>query len=383
MKMKRIAVWLLFVLALSGCGQMGRGEEKQQTKEEDNRPVYESFQAEESTDDMQKPAKLKEEKVVPTEKIQELEKGLSAVQYKGDYGFENFLANGGASSDGEVLDFLTNNLMSKSDTRGLLFESEMFGCSTISVKNMGDGYLFGRNFDWMACDAMVVASYPENGYASISTVNMDFIRQGTGLASLFLSDDVLALAALYAPLDGMNEKGLCISVNMIQDGSDIDQNTDKTDITTTTAIRLLLDKAATVEEAVELLKSYDLHASMNYMVHFAIADAAGNSAAVEYIENEMQVIETPVLTNFYLSEGEKQGIGTEQSHIRYEALEKALSRSEEMDAAMVRDVLDSVSKDNYGSGESTEWSIIFDQNALTAHYYHRENYESGYLFNLK
>jgi len=74
--------------------------------------------------------------------------------------------------------------------------------------------------------------------------------------------------------DGMNEKGLCISVNMIQDGSDIDQYRNNTNITTTTTIRLLLDKAANVDEAVELLNSYDLHASMNYMVHFAIADAS-------------------------------------------------------------------------------------------------------------
>lgn len=43
---------------------------------------------------------------------------------------------------------------------------------------------------------------------------------------LFLS------AALYAPLDGMNEKGVAISVNMIQDSAVIDQNTEKPDITT-------------------------------------------------------------------------------------------------------------------------------------------------------
>ena len=39
----------------------------------------------------------------------------------------------------------------------------------------------------------------------------------------------------------MNEKGLAVSVNMIQDSEDINQDTAKPDITTTTAIRLLLD----------------------------------------------------------------------------------------------------------------------------------------------
>ncbi len=40
------------------------------------------------------------------------------------------------------------------------------------------------------------------------------------------------------------------------------------------AVRLLLDRAASVDEAVELLSQYDLHASAGMMVHFAIAEAA-------------------------------------------------------------------------------------------------------------
>ena len=159
-------------------------------------------------------------------------------------------------------------------------------------------------------------------------------------------------------------------------------STDKPDITTTTAIRLMLDKAANVEEALALLEQYDLHASMNYMIHFAIADNSGNSVAVEYVDNEMIVIETPILTNFYLEEGEKQGIGTQQSHTRFEILTRTLEENAAMTALEVRDALDSVSKDNFGEFESTEWSVVFDQSALTAVYYHRENYEVGYSFEL-
>ena len=70
----------------------------------------------------------------------------------------------------------------------------------------------------------------------------------------------------------MNEKGLAVAVNMIQDSGTIEQNTDRPDITTTTAVRLLLDQADSVDEALKLLGQYDLHASMGMMVHFAIAD---------------------------------------------------------------------------------------------------------------
>lgn len=222
----------------------------------------------------------------------------------------------------------------------------------------------------------------EKSIASVSTVNLDFIRQGAGMAGSLLSDDMMVKAALYAPLDGMNERGLCVSVNMIQDRATISQKTGKTALTTTTAIRLLLNQAVTVEEALELLSQYDLHASMNYMVHFAIADADGNSVAVEYIDNEMVVTETSVLTNFYLAEGEKQGIGTRQSHERFDILTETLTGKPAMTQAEVRDALDSVSKDNFGEFESTEWSIVFDQSALTATYYHRENYGNAYFFQI-
>ena len=44
----------------------------------------------------------------------------------------------------------------------------------------------------------------------------------------------------------------------------------------------------------------------------------------------------------------------------------------------VRDALDSVSKDNFGEFESTEWSIVMNLSAGEARYYHRENYEQDY-----
>ncbi len=351
---------LLLMVIVSGCGNtVGERENVQDTEEQ---------------------KETKKEYIVVTDAVTELESGLSVVRLTGDYGFDDFLKQGGAKSDAEVLKYLTGTLLG--ETRGLSFEGAAFGCSTISVKNTEGGYYFGRNFDWNTCDALTVIYYPEKGYASFSTVNLDFVKQGAGFASNFLSDETLAAAALYAPLDGMNEKGLCVSVNMIQDTDTISQNTDKPDITTTTSIRLLLNQAADVDEAVELLKQYDFHASMDYMIHLAIADSSGKSIAVEFIDNAMQVIETPILTNYYLADGEKSGIGTEQSHTRFDILKKALQEKDVMDISQVRDTLSSVSKGNFGEFESTEWSVIFDQSALTATYYHREDYDKAFTFSL-
>ncbi|MCM1272917.1 MAG: linear amide C-N hydrolase [Clostridium sp.] len=309
-----------------------------------------------------------------------LTNGLSAVAYDGDYGFDEFLHEGGASTDAEVVSFLSENVLT--GVYDISFGEMSFGCSTISVKDADNHSLFGRNFDWNTCNAMIVQSKPENGYASISTVNTDFISMN-GIELSSLPAYVQAIVCLYAPLDGMNEKGLAVSVNMIQDVSAIFQSTDKPDITTTTAIRLLLNQASDVDEAVELLGQYDMHASMGYMMHLALADTSGRSVVVEYINNEMVVTETKVVTNFYLAAGEKNGIGTAQSHERYDILMKALSEHTTMSMDEVCVALDSVSKDNFGEFESTEWSIVFNQSTGEVHYYHRENYNDKYTFKIK
>lgn len=384
---------------LSGCGkdsgeQTGTenySEESQESRTEEEGAVREE-NGKESRDE-------NAVRVIPTSEITELETGLSMVQYEGEYGFDTFLEQGGAASDVDVAAYITSLLAQEIHMEGV-----PFGCSTLSVENQDGGYLFGRNFDWNTCSGLIVSARPQKGYASVSTVNMDFVRAG-GLDLSKLPDSVQALVSLYAPLDGMNEKGLAVSVNMIQDSVSINQDTGKPDLTTTTAIRLLLDKAANVEEALELLRQYDFHSSMGMMVHLALADADGRSVAVEYVDNEMIVIETPVVTNFYLSDGEKQGIGTAQSHTRYEILTQTLEKRGAMTETEVRDALDSVSKNNFGEFEripqggmrsrgssetdsecpleTTEWSIVMDQETKELIYYHRENYETAYVISVE
>lgn len=310
----------------------------------------------------------------PTEQITKLANGFSMVRHEGDYGFDTFIAAGGAASDADVVQFLVQNGLQGAEDLSL--QASGFGCSTLAAKSPDGGMLFGRNFDWEECNALVVSSSPTGGYASVSTVNLDFLGSFVGL----LPERTRTLAALYAPLDGINEKGLAAAVLMISDPATIEQSSEKPDITTTTAIRLLLDKAATVDEAVALLGGHDMHASMGMMVHFALADATGKSVVVEYVGNEMTVIETPVVTNFYLADGEKNGIGSDQSHTRFDILVERLAQTPAMDMDAVRDAMQSVSKQNFGEFESTEWSIVYDLSRGAARYYHRENYQEGYTF---
>lgn len=370
MRKKQIALLAAFVIA---CQTMGCSVSNgTQTVPES---ATSSMRIQVSSDTASAPNTGEDLKIMePTDEIVALAQGFSMVRHEGDYGFDAFLSAGGASTDEQVVQYLLQNGLQGAGDFSL--QAGGFGCSTLSVKSPSGTMLFGRNFDWEPCNALVVSAKPQHGYASLSTVNMDFLEGDLGI----LPDNAKTLAALYAPLDGINEKGLTAAVLMIEDSATIEQNTEKPDITTTTAIRLLLDSAATVDEALALLRQYDMHASMGMMVHFALADPQGKSVVVEYINNEMTVIQTSAVTNFYLAQGEKNGIGTNQSHIRYDLLLQRLVETPVMDVAAVRDTMKSVSKQNFGEFESTEWSTVYDQSKGFAHYYHRENYEKVYTF---
>ena len=224
---------------------------------------------------------------------------LFTMEYKADYALDEFLKTG-ASTDAELVDFIVRQMLKGIP---LNFDLPNLGCSTFAAQLTDGTPIFGRNFDMYDSPALFVTTRPKDGYASISMVNLAYIGYNSESLPTSLTKSIMTLAAPYAPLDGVNEKGLAVGVLQIKT-TPTNQRTDKVDITTTSAIRLLLDHAATVEEAVELLSQYDMHASAGSCYHFHIADAKGGSVIVEYIDDEMSVVQGDAATNFLLMPGE-------------------------------------------------------------------------------
>ena len=202
---KRFYIGLLLVLGifglLLGCGRDSSDQTEGNSRSEEG---SKSRTEEEITMEEENEKGSRDEnaiRITPTSEIAELEAGLSTIRYEGDYGFDTFLEQGGAGSDADVAAYITSLLAQE-----IHMEGTPFGCSTLSVENEAGGYLFGRNFDWNACHGLIVSARPENGFSSVSTVNMDFIRAG-GVEVSQLPDQMQALVSLYAPLDGMNEIG--------------------------------------------------------------------------------------------------------------------------------------------------------------------------------
>ena len=325
----------------------------------------------------EKPLEFEKKRISFSENMSALKTGLSYASFSGDTYFDVFLDGGGAKTDEEITNFLIGASVGQSINKLFSFKNKGSGCSTLSVYDDSVS-LFGRNFDWKECKALILKVAPDKGYKSVSTVNTSFITSST---SFTLTDDILKFVSVYCPLDGMNEKGLCVSVNMAKNGQAVNQNTDKKDLTTSTALRLLLDSAATTQEAVAILEKYDMHSSFNYSVHFAISDKTGKSVAVEYVNNKMIVTETPVLTNHFVCSQGQNIDKTEGSLTRFNLLSDFVNGSSPS-LAGVYDALVSVSANKSNEFSSTELSVIYDRNNLTALYFHRQNFTVGYEFRL-
>ncbi len=301
---------------------------------------------------------------------------LFTMDYIGDYGFDDFLETG-AATDPELINFIAGRLL-----KGLPMEFDLpdLGCSTFAVETPEGEHLFGRNFDMYYSPALFVRTAPDNGYQSISMVNLAYIGFGENKLPTNLANSFLTLAAPYVPLDGVNEKGVAVGVLLI-DTEPTNQDTGKVDITTTTAIRMILDKAATVDEALDLLGQYDMHASANSCYHFQIADATGKAVVVEYIGDEMNVVDSPRATNFLLTPGDWDfGAGQD----RFDILERTMTEQNGIfTEAQAMDLLESVSqKVRKDKTSTTQWSCVYNQDRGTVDIAVGMDYDNLYTFGI-
>lgn len=192
--------------------------------------------------------------------------GMYQMTYYGDYGFDEFLKVG-AESDADIEAFVTKRLL-----KGLPIDLGVTGdgCTAFVVKNENDDILFGRNFDFTYSPSLQLYTAPDNGYASVSTVNLSFLGYSEdNLPDGGFFECFLTLAAPFLPFDGMNEKGLAIASLAVPE-AEAPYYSDKVTLNTTTAIRLVLDNAATVEEAVDLLRQYNIYFSNGIVCHFVV-----------------------------------------------------------------------------------------------------------------
>jgi hypothetical protein len=212
------------------------------------------------------------------------------------------------------------------------------GHASIRITTPEGKVIMGRNFDFKDARCLVVWTHPENGYRSMAVCNQNLMMYADVRRS---RRGLRALGAPYTSMDGVNEKGLACAILELL-GKPTKQQTGKTPITTSVALRGVLDNCATVDEAVEFMKKYDMHDLLGACYHYFFTDETGQSAIVEYMDHEMYVYrqekpdESLKLTNFYITPG---GKCREKGRDRYEKMECALHESPVMSENDAMDVL--------------------------------------------
>ena len=269
------------------------------------------------------------------------------------------------------------------------------GCSAFAAPDRESGnFLMGRNYDfchatadgkgYKSIAAIMVHTAPEGGKKSISMVDGMQLGFGQGFYTDGKSDLSLLMGLPYAALDGINEDGFAIGVLALKENQTKQNDENKPRIGTTTAIRMLLDRASTVKEALAMLAGYnmDMQGSGRSNYHYFMADATGDYAIVEYTLAKGDTIPTVMetltgndtlrcVTNFYVSPtmvGTNDGWGSLHGKDRYWTLRDGLARNNYcLDSEQAMSLLHAVSQpvDLTNITSQTQWSCLYNLSEKT------------------
>ncbi|MDO4380794.1 MAG: C45 family peptidase [Clostridia bacterium] len=319
--------------------------------------------------------------------VRRLDENIYMMDYTLDYALDELLAKG-VSNVPQMLSFVAGKT-----TFGInLFKTGKggFACSTFNAFNEKGEHILARNFDYKKAPCMVVWTHPEKGYASVGVADCNFMLYGDFNKPVKTFN---RLQTLLACMDGVNEKGLSIAILELKTKA-THQNTGKKPISTTVAIRGVLDKCSTINEAVEFLQSYDMHDAFFCCYHYQITDASGDSVIVEYVNGEMRLFRPekkdgirPVqhLENFFLSEDgdNSKGFGYDRAEKIEEKLSKSGGNLNELEAMELLDEVHlNYKHEKYPWYVTTLWSVVYNSNALTATVAAGMNYEKIYRFSI-
>ncbi len=274
----------------------------------------------------------------------------------------------------ELLDWIFNNHLYGIRPR---FELEKSGCAAFAAVTPEGKHLFGRNFDYPETDTLLVYSHPEGCYESIGVADLGVFGVSRNYP---ISPDsplgrLLMVITPYVIVDGMNEKGVGAGILELNIEG-VHQDNGKPDLLIYCAVRAILDKCASVDEALELLDSFDMHSPKDVTYHLFITDRTGRYVVVEWLDNEMVVVEHPCCTNSVIAPGEHYNKGLPDG--RLPTMEECLGDSRKATEEQAMELLGKVKNKTI-----TEWSCVYNLEDFTVSICLDADYTKVYTFSAK
>ena len=339
---------------------------------------------------------------------------LYQMEYKAPYDLDEVIA-ANIDENSKLLEYVVSKVgkgikfkIGSSQTEGgaaAAASAEADHCTSFQAKQAdGDGWYYGRNYDFFKNPSLVTISRPKKGYASIAVSDMSHFGYSLDKVPSDLKSKILCIASIYAPVDGMNEKGLCTSIMALPKMAS-QQNTGKDAVGTTIIMRLFLDRCATVQEALDLLETVDVRhdAKVGSGYHYMVADAQGNCAVIEFDKEDgwkTMIVKKPadmnymVVTNHllepkYYTTTPDPAVGNPHSKSwwRYETASAFLAERngcvsfEEAQQCLSDVHWKDLLWDN-GMVEDTQFSNVYDQKKLTLSLRNWNDYDRTETFSL-
>ena len=307
-----------------------------------------------------------------------------------------------------------------------------FGCSAFLTKNEAGEVMTCRNYDFPHKDAegevtgqnIVLRFHPKGGLESLCVADAALLKR-LKLPFFKGSPESSGLGKIpyrllpFICMDGMNEKGLTVSILVV----DLKKGETKTcqkepgrkAMVITELLREALDTCSDVEETIRLAEQVNLIGALRIEAHLFVADAAGASAVLEWRHDQLQVIRTNAVTNFYVGSDDAEdsylkgklkekyipapqythpyrygyGHGYERFRRIAEDLEAHLTGTDPYETVMSKEegfrTLEKVSQEYEHNDITsfTQYSVIYNHTKRTAELCLARNYSKVYSFTLE
>ncbi len=253
-------------------------------------------------------------------------------------------------------------------------------CTTFQIQKHGQVY-FGRNYDWMVSDALVIIN--KRGTKKPGFVHPTDKSRPAEWTSKYGSLTFNQYGR-ELPVGGMNEAGLVVECMALQ-GTQFPAQDERPYLALPGLWRqYVLDNFATVDEVLAGIEKVRISPSANpFGPHHLISDAKGGCAVIEFLDGKLVVhqgagLPIRALTNNtyedslqYYKENTSPASQWYRSITRFKTAAKMVSA---YGSAPKQPPLDYAFKVLKAASQGmTQWSIVYDQNNLKVYFHTKQN----------
>ncbi len=258
----------------------------------------------------------------------------------------------------------------------MLGESVLHACTTFCVRH-GERVVVGKNYDWNIGDGLLMTNKRGMSKSSSSDAKNNPAQWVSRYGSLTFNQ-----YGRDNPTGGVNEAGLVVELMWLDDARYPAPNGQRA-IGVLEWIQYQLDNFATVAEVVEYGAKLRINSSIK--LHYLVCDRLGDCASIEFLNGNFvphtgQTMPAQTLTNDtyqaslsylqnFLGFGGNRTLPNSSSSldrfVRASALNKQFAES-----GNPTDAVDHAFRTlkNVAQGSHTQWSIVYDLNAMRVHF---------------